>query len=207
MNQIGGIVDDPIGMIDLIFPFTWIDERSAAPLAEAAQGASPRPSLAVNSKLAATGRWYVRRACPRPQSWQVADTIEPEAESYDQALVGEVRRALLDVLCYDWDEDVTDVELAEALRRYEQHDGPIFVLLPPLADEFTVGTLRRHFPGLVFLVLMGEVVAGQPMPGGVRLLMPLLDPKLERDSHRDYRILIRRFTRIGADKVSRQADG
>ena len=207
MNQIGSIVDDPIGMIDLVFPFTWIDERSAAPLAEAAQGASPRPSLAVNSKRAATGRWYVRRACPRPQSWQVADTIETGAESMDEALVGEVRRALLDVLCYEWGADVSDVELADALSRYEQQDGPIFVLVPPPADGVTVGTLRRHFPGLVFLVLMGEAAADQPLPGVVRMLMPLLDPKLEGDSHRDYQNLTRRFTRIGADHDSRRADG
>lgn len=207
MNQIGSIVDDPVRMIDLIFPFTWIDEKSAAPLAEAAHGASPRPSMAVNSRRATTGRWYVRRACPRPESWQVAETIESEAESNDQGLVDEVRRTLLDVLCYDWGEDVSDAELAEALTRFEQRDGPIFVLLPPLADAVTVRTLREHFPGLVFLVLMGEIAAGQGPPGGVRMLLPLLDPKLERDSYQDYQIVTRRFTGIGADRGSRHADG
>ena len=93
MNQIGSIVDDPIGMIDLVFPFTWIDERSAAPLAEAAQGASPRPSLAVNSKRRrpAGGMCAVPVLGPNRGKWR--DTIETGAESMDEALVGEVRRA------------------------------------------------------------------------------------------------------------------
>jgi TIR domain len=193
MNRIGEVVEKPIAIIDLVFPFTWIDERSAAPLREAARGVPPRPSLAVNSARHLTGRWYVRRACPEPRSWYVMETVGPEDESYDQALEQQIRLAALEKLGYYPDEDVSADELAAALAGHEQTYGPIFVLLPPLADKDTIAKLREAFPGLVFLVLLGDVKDGQPVPGGVRILTPLLDAGAEGESHREYRILTREF--------------
>src|SRR5262249_31808426 len=207
MNKFGdGVVENPVDIIDLVFPFTWIDERSAAQLADAAREAQDRPSLAVNSRETMTGRWYVRRACPEPRCWDVAETAGAEGEAYDQALENQVRQAILEPLGYGWDDEVPAADLAARLRIYEEDSGgPIFVLLPALADEITMTKLRKSFPGLVFLVLLGDVKEGEPEPGGVQMLKPLLAEGVERGIHDRYWVLIRKFKRSAPERGHRRA--
>jgi hypothetical protein len=137
------------------------------------------------------------------------DTVGPEDESYDQTLEKQVRLAMLEKLSYLPDEEVSADELAAALAKYEQTYGPLFVLLPALADEITIAKLRESFPGLVFLVLLGDFKDGQPVPGGVRMLTPLLEVGVEDESHRNYRVLRREFKQSASASVmgGRSADG
>lgn len=196
MAKIGGVIDQPILLINLIFPFTWIDGQAAAPLAEAATGTAPRLSLAINSDRKETGRWYVHRACTRWPPWPVVETGVAEGESYDEALVKHVREALLEILGYFSDDEVPDARLAAELEQSEQVDGPIFILLPPSADATSVARLREHFPRPVFVVLTGPQAHDQFAAAGIRVLTPLLDPSVERESLRGYDRLVGRVSEL-----------
>jgi TIR domain len=191
MRKIADIIDKPIRFINIVFPFTWIDGRAAAPLAEAAIGTAPRPSLAINSDQRETVAWYVRRACARSETWPVVDPGVAEGESYDEALANHVRDAILiDILGYSKDDKVSDAKFAEELEKSEKRDGPIFVLLRRYVDATSVAKLQQRFPRSVFVVLAGPEAFGQPVTAGVPMLTPWLDPSVESESLDEYDKLI-----------------
>jgi TIR domain len=190
ITKIISVIDDPFGFIEMIFPFTWIDRQAVVPLTEAATGPPPRLSMAINSEEERTGRWYVRRACPVPNPWRVEQALGEGGETWDQGLAGEVRTLVIGALFgYDWDAEVSDAVLAKKLKRHERLFGPICILLPSLADEVTITAMKDNFPSLIFLVLTGD----HPHPGGVRMLIPLLDRNVEEESHSDYKLLTNSF--------------
>jgi hypothetical protein len=176
-------------IVDIVLPFTWINAQAVAPLSEVASSKASHRAFLLNSRRMETGRMYVRRASCRPEPWQVAEALYP-ADDADDALVREVRSALLPKLAFEWGEEVDDDELADALEAYEESYGPIVVILPPPPpDDELLVALRTAFPTLIFLFLAGNDDPSSLQLDGATTLIPLLDPKEERECHRRYRLL------------------
>jgi hypothetical protein len=190
MGLFSPLLRDPIAIIERVLPFTWIAPEAVRPLIEAANPQGHRPAMAINSALSITGRWYVRRACPEPDCWAVAETVDPEHELFDAALALEVRRVIRELLKFRDGEIVSEAELADEVVHHERVRGPIFILLPAPSDHLTVTLLRDQFPTVIFLILAGSDTIEGHLPEGVILLAPLLDPATERRSLRAYERLI-----------------
>lgn len=194
IQKVIDIIDKPIRFINIVFPFTWINGEAAAPLAEAAVRAAPRPSLAINSDEKNTVTWYVRRACCSTEEWPVVDPGVPEGEAYDEVLAKYIRDAILAKIADPFKvKQISDAKFAEELEKSEKRDGPFFVLLRRYVDAKSVSKLQQCFPQVIFVVLAGPDDIAQSAAGGVRMLTPLLDQSVESESLDEYDWLMKKI--------------
>lgn len=169
-------------VVDLVFPFLWVNPHAVAPLAKAAESLDDRGAFSVNARRARTGWWYVRRACTEPEGWKVVDSVGRELEDFDAGLIAEVRDQLVDqVKC---DDDVDDDTLRASLKRFEEDYGPIFVLLPESVDDRLLASCKSRFSTVAFLVIAGDE-DGPPL-AEAELLTPLIARGEEDAAHGRY---------------------
>ena len=175
-------------VVDLVFPFLWVDQDAVVPLMRAAESVARRGVFSVNARESLTGRWYVRRACTESESWKVVDPAARETENVDAGLVAEIRDLLIDTVKSR--DDIDDDGLRSALDRFEGRYGPIFVLLPGSVDSISIEACERHFPTVPFLVIAGHAGASGAATAGVSLLTPLIAPGDEDEAHELYKQLV-----------------
>jgi hypothetical protein len=180
-------------------PYTWVDKDAAACITKTGLSGKPRAPVTVAASRVETPKFCVLRGSLKANGWPSFDGeavfSDPEQEQNPEPpdvatlLVANIRKSLKNIAGFRDDQSPTDAEIEAALDDSPMKDEPIFVFLEPWfadMDAALMGTLRAHFPRLVFMVRTESPQAGLDKKFQGIVVLPSLAADIEGSVYRMY---------------------